>query len=313
MEEKDYGWGENFLKCMNHLESKYGDELEVAFTDIVMPPDAERVIRDYIALGYGFIIVDGAFTETASKLAPEFPDVGFLELGGLRAVIRDNYSAIHYVIPEGGYLSGIIAGSITQTNKIGFIGGYDIPDIVAIYNAYVLGALSVNPDIEATDVYIGSFADPALAKEAALSLNDAGNDVILSATDLGIVGVAEAANDRGFFVINAGSPDAKELAPDLLLSTELMGVHWDTSFVETEYLKFRAGIFGNQMYMVGLSTGHLQEAVIVYDIVPEGIGSLVQETTQGIIDHTVYIPLLTEKGAFEQYIAENGLPPYGPP
>ncbi|MHA2172851.1 MAG: BMP family ABC transporter substrate-binding protein, partial [Candidatus Kariarchaeaceae archaeon] len=250
-----------------------------------------------------------------TNLAPQFPDVNFLLVGILELDVADNVSGIHYLTSEGGYLQGIIAGMMTQNNKIGFIGGIDIPDIIAIYNAMILGAMSVNPDLEIddfSDVYLGTFADPALAKEAALTLNDAGADVIFSSCDLGVIGVAEAAIERGFYVLVAGTPEVNDLAPELVLSADPSFVHYDTKYWETEYLKQKAGIFGNQKFAVGLSTGHasFEDVLFIFDSLPNEIATLVQGIGNDIKDHVIYVPLLTQKGGAEQYLAENGLPPY---
>ena len=79
---------------------------------------------------------------------------------------------------EGTFVAGVAAGKTTKSNKIGFIGGFPIPDIVGPANALLLGAQSVNPAATCTVVFLNSWFDPAKEKEAATTLISQGCDVI---------------------------------------------------------------------------------------------------------------------------------------
>ena len=107
---------------------------------------------------------------------------------------------------------GVLAARMSETGKIGGIAGFDFPIIVSQMESYRLGAESVNPDIEVTTVYIGSFEDVATAKEAAFAQFSAGVDVIFHIADAAGIGVVQAAEEEGVWAIGWGL-DQNSIAP----------------------------------------------------------------------------------------------------
>ena len=89
-----------------------------------------------------------------------------------------NFSVFDNYIQEPAYLTGMIAGGMTKTNKIGMVGGFPIPEVNRLMNAFMAGAKETNPKVEFSVSFINSWFDPPKAKEAAFAMIDKGADVM---------------------------------------------------------------------------------------------------------------------------------------
>jgi basic membrane lipoprotein Med (substrate-binding protein (PBP1-ABC) superfamily) len=107
----------------------------------------------------------------------------------------------------------MLAGGLTESNVIGVVGGFPVPEVNRIVNAFIAGAESVNPDVDVKTTFINSWFDPAAAKEAALAQVDAGADVLFAER----FGVIEAAAENGLYAFGNMS-DQRELAPEYVVS-----------------------------------------------------------------------------------------------
>ncbi len=170
----------------------------------------------------GASVVVSTFNEVAEPIravAPNFPGTRFIQLFGdpFEPTIP-NMTTVSYDYYLGCYLSGIFAAHMSRSGKLGFIGGVAIPPIVADFNAFRAGALSVNPDITATAAFAGSFEDPAKGQEIATQMFSDGIDFIqtdAAATDFGIIA---AASEREGRLVSCLDPAQFELAPRNLIS-----------------------------------------------------------------------------------------------
>jgi basic membrane lipoprotein Med (substrate-binding protein (PBP1-ABC) superfamily) len=107
----------------------------------------------------------------------------------------------------------MLAGGLTKTGTIGVVGGYPVPEVNRLVNAFIAGAKSVNPDAKVLVSFINSWFDPAAAKEAALAQIDNGADILFAER----FGVIEAAQEKGLFAFGNMS-DQNSLAPDTVVS-----------------------------------------------------------------------------------------------
>jgi basic membrane lipoprotein Med (substrate-binding protein (PBP1-ABC) superfamily) len=107
----------------------------------------------------------------------------------------------------------MLAGGLTKSNKVGVVGGYPVPEVNRLVNAFIAGAKEVNPVVEVLVNFINSWFDPAAAKEAALAQIDAGADVLYAER----FGVIEAAEEKGLFAFGNMS-DQNEL-PEFVVSS----------------------------------------------------------------------------------------------
>jgi len=165
------------------VKKEFGDKVEITVLDnIFMPQDAERVFRELAASGNQLIFGTSFSHGTPlQKVAPRFPKVAFEHCSGI--VHTANLGTFEAKYYEGCYVAGAAGAHMSKSAKIGFIGGFPIPDIVGPANALLLGAQSVNPDITCNALFLNSWFDPGKEKEAANTLLSQGCDVICSMTD----------------------------------------------------------------------------------------------------------------------------------
>ncbi|MDG4647243.1 BMP family ABC transporter substrate-binding protein [Roseibacterium sp. SDUM158017] len=180
----DYGWTYEHDQARLAVEEAYGDAVETVFLENVPEgADAERSITQMILGGADMIFTTSfGFMDATNAVAAQFPDVYFEHATGYR---RDTpnvstYSARFY---EGRAVIGHIAGHMTESNIVGYIGSYPIPEVIRGINSAYLHAKEVNPDVEFRVVWAYTWFDPAVEADAAQALIDAGADVIMQHTD----------------------------------------------------------------------------------------------------------------------------------
>ena len=185
--------------------------IEYTFTDdIGYAGDMERVLRETAEQDQPDIIFGDAFgnEEAVRAVATDYPDIAFV-FGSGGGPAEPNFSVFDNWIHEPAYLAGMIAGSVTESNVLGVVGGYPVPEVNRIVNAFIDGAQEVNPDVEVKVTFLNSWFDPAAAKEAALAQVGAGADVLFAER----FGVIEAAQENDLVAIGNMS-DQQSLAPE---------------------------------------------------------------------------------------------------
>jgi basic membrane lipoprotein Med (substrate-binding protein (PBP1-ABC) superfamily) len=182
--------------------------------DIGYAGDMERVLREVAEQKKPDIIFGDAFgnEEAVRRVAKDYPEIAFV-FGSGGGPAEPNFSVFDNWIHEPAYLSGMLAGGLTKSNVIGVVGGYPVPEVNRIVNAFIAGAISVNPDVDVKTTFISSWFDPAAAKEAALAQIDGGADVLFAER----FGVIEAAAENELYAFGNMS-DQKDLAPENVVS-----------------------------------------------------------------------------------------------
>ena len=220
--------------------------------------DREAGLRQ-LAADPGVKVIFGVgllFSEDIATMAKEFPDkyfacIDYLEKPGEE--IPPNLSGIVFEDKQGSFLAGAIAGLVTKTNTVGFIGGMESSIIKRFEDGFIAGAKYVNPDIRVISGYIGmtgsAFTNPAKGKELALGQYAKGVDIIYQAAGLSGVGVADAALETSRFVIGTDR-NQEELAPGHVLTSITKAIDRAVFTTVEEVL---AGTFqGGKMNVLGL-------------------------------------------------------------
>jgi basic membrane protein A and related proteins len=183
-------WVSRIHKALKDAETR--GEIEYAFSESVPTSDIQRVQREYATKGYQLIVGDAFADERGfRRLAKDFPTTKFL-LGSSFPPQDNNLSVFDNYIQDCSYLTGLIAGGMAKSNVIGMVGGYAIPEVNRLMQAFMTGARETNPRVKFLVSFIGSWYDPPKAKEAALAQIDAGADVLYAER----FGVADAAKER---------------------------------------------------------------------------------------------------------------------
>jgi basic membrane protein A len=172
-------------------------EIEYVFSENVANADYERVMRQYAEGGNALVVGESFAVEAAArKVAKDYPKVSFL-MGSSGKPQDPNFSVFDNYIQEPAYLTGMIAGGVSKSGKIGMVGGYPIPEVNRLMNAFIAGAREVNPKAEFSISFINSWFDPPKAKEAAFAMIDKGADVLYAER----FGVSDAAKERKVLAI----------------------------------------------------------------------------------------------------------------
>ena len=193
----DGGWTYQHHQGAMAVQEAYGDKVEIQYQESVPEgADAERVLTQ-MALGGCNIIFTTSFgyMDPTNAVAAKFPDVKFEHATGFKRE-HPNVSTYNARFYEGRAVQGTIAGMMTKSNKIGYIGSFPIPEVMNGINAYYLAAKKVNPNVELSVVWAFTWFDPAKEADAAKALIDQGVDVIAAHTD-STAPLAEAAKTPG--------------------------------------------------------------------------------------------------------------------
>jgi simple sugar transport system substrate-binding protein len=207
----DGGWTFTHDQGRLAVEAEFGDAVETVFVESVAEgPDAERVMTQMALDGADLIFTTSfGFMDPTINVAAKFPDVKFEHATGYkRAENVSTYSARFY---EGRAVQGHIAGSMTESNIIGYIASYPIPEVIRGINAAFIHARKVNPDVEFKIIWAYTWFDPAKEADAATALIEQGADVILQHTDS--TAPHAAAQEAGNVVTFGQASDMSAYAP----------------------------------------------------------------------------------------------------
>ncbi len=170
-------------------------------------PDAERVIRQLASTGHGLIFTTSfGFMNPTLKVAKQFPNVKFEHATGYQ--VAPNVAVYNARFYEGRAVIGTMAGMMSKSGVVGYIGSFPIPEVVMGINAFTLAAQKINPAIQTKVVWVNSWHDPGKEGDAAKTLMDQGADIISQHTDSaaplqqaeqrGVFGFGQAADQSAF-------------------------------------------------------------------------------------------------------------------
>lgn len=237
-------WVSRIHKAVSAAKDR-GD-VEYVWSESVSNTDYERVMRQYAEAGHQLIIGECFAIEKACRtFAPEYPQVSFL-VGSSGKPAEPNMSVFDNYIHEPSYLTGMIAGGMTKSNVIGMVGGYPIPEVNRLMNAFMAGAQETNPKVKFLVTFIGSWFDPPKAKEAAFAQIDAGADVMYAER----FGVSDAAKERKILAIG-NVIDTQKDYPETVVASALwhMEPTIDKAIEAVKSGSFKAEDYGQYSYM----------------------------------------------------------------
>jgi basic membrane protein A and related proteins len=217
----DKGWGESSLNAARYIDQKYN--FSIATEDNVPIPDIEMTLRKYCESGYDLIIAHGfQWGEPALQVGQTYPQTKIVVFTGLIESTND-VASIFPQQQEGAFLLGALAGMMTNTSVIGFVGGEEYPNVVNIFEGYKQGAEWVNDNITVIGTYLNDWDNPARGREAAISIIRQGADFMFHVADSSGQGVIQAADESGIYALGAVQ-DQNHLAPDTVLSSFVLDV-----------------------------------------------------------------------------------------
>ncbi|NKC14167.1 MAG: BMP family ABC transporter substrate-binding protein [Gammaproteobacteria bacterium] len=223
----DVGWAFELDRGLKAIEAAFPGKVETSYVENVSEgPDAARIMNQMAARGAKMIILGSfGYMNDGLKLAKRRPDIKFIHASGYQVAKNfGNFQTRNY---ESAYLMGMASGYVTQSNTLGVVAAYAIPEVVGIINAFTMGAQSTNPEVNVKVVWLNAWFNPTKAQESARSLIAQQADVIFSLYQ-DTPSVVTVGEQEGVFVINTSS-DMKKYAPNHLLGS--MTISWGKYFV----------------------------------------------------------------------------------
>ena len=276
----DQGWNQTAYEGTQKACEKYGYEL--AYTENVEVADISAAFADYASAGYDVVIGHGyEFGDPALEVAETYPDTKFICTEADASA--DNVASYVMACEQTAYVEGIIAASMTESDKLGVIGPIPGDSLVKIINGYEDGAKSVNPDIEVQTAWTNSFVDTQLAQEAAKAMIDNGVDVIKHCANACGNGAMAAAVDAGIWC-QGDSYDQSSLAPDNILDSALYNLD---VVLDTALGSIADGSFEGEVYNLGMADGAVE--VLLSDNLPEDVKATAQDAIDKIVSGEIEV------------------------
>jgi basic membrane protein A len=256
-------WVSRIHKALNAAKDR--GEITYKWSENTANTDYERVMRQFSTEGSDLIVGESFAVERASRsVAADFPKIAYL-MGSSFGPSKPNFSVFDNFIHEPSYLTGMIAGKSTKSNVIGMVGGYAIPEVNRLMNAFMEGALSVNPDVKFFVTFINSWYDPPKAKESAFAMVDKKADILYAER----FGVSDAAKERGVKAIGNVIDTANQYAGVILASALWhMEPTIDRAIKAVIEGKFEPADYGPYSYMAhGGASFAVDEKLVAKDVI----------------------------------------------
>jgi len=277
----DAGWTWAHDQGRQWAENETG--AETAFVESVPEGTADfgNYARDFIDQGFNLIVgTSFGYMDDMEALAAEYPDVVFDHVSGYKANFS-NFGNTFGRMYEPRYLSGMVAGSATTTNHLGYVAAFPIPEVIRGINAFTLGVREVNPDAIVEVVWTSTWFDPVVEGDSAQALLDKGADVIAMHQDSTAAGEkAEAAGARWV----SYNSDMSAFAPNAYLTAPVW--NWGPRYVEL-IEQTEAGTYEGGYYWGSMADGIVDLAPIADDV-DDSVKSAVAERKQQILDGTFH-------------------------
>ena len=239
-------WVSRIHKAANAAKDR-GD-IEYVATENVSNTDYERVMREYAEAGNKLILGEVFGVEDAARaVARDYPETAFLMGSSFKPdEAVPNFAPFDNYIQDASYLSGIIAGAMTKSKNIGMVGGFPIPEVNRLMNAFMAGVKESAPDAKFQVAFIGSWFDPPKAKETAFAQIDAGADLLYAER----FGVSDAAKERKVLAVG-NVIDTQADYPETVVASALWHFEptLDKAIAEVKAGSFKAADYGVYSFM----------------------------------------------------------------
>jgi basic membrane lipoprotein Med (substrate-binding protein (PBP1-ABC) superfamily) len=266
---------------------------ETSFIETASEADYAKNIDTTLAGNPNVIVTVGFLLATDTLAAAEAnTEVDFIGIDQFQETYPENYVGVLFREDQGGYLAGVMAGLLTESNVIGVVGGReDVPPVVRFVNAYETGAKSVNPDVTVLKTYNESFTDPSKGASDAQQMIGDGADVIfgaggktgsggvVAATDQGLWGIG-VDQDEYFTTYQGGDAEGAEfLATSAVKRVDLAVFNNIVAVLDGS---FAGGIYTLEAANDGITYAPFHDADI-----PDDVATQLEEVRQGLADGSI--------------------------
>jgi basic membrane protein A len=287
----DLAFSQSMYDALLAIQEDMGgpEKMELVYSEnMFVVDDAAAAIRDYASQGYDLVIAHGSqYGSSLKEIAPDFEETAFAHGTTVDTFVDEginNVFAYEAASHEGGYVSGVMAGMLTESNIVGVVGPIETGDAKLYIDGFVDGVKAANSEAQVNVNYIGSFSDVAMAAEAANTHIKAGADVLSGTAQMvvGAIGAAEE-NDVLWFGTQASQTS---LAPDIVVANQI----YDWTVVLNEIIDLMGqGTYGGKAYVITLENkGQVMEFNPDFDL-PDDVKAEAEEAIEGIIDGSITI------------------------
>lgn len=258
----DFAWSQSMYDSLVAVQNEMGEEnFQFVYSEnMFVVADAAAAIRDYASEGYDLVIAHGSqYGASLVDIAPDFPNTSFV-WGSTVNVFTDqgitNVFAYETTAEESGYVQGVLAAKLSQSNIFGVVGPIETGDAKRYTAGFKAGVLATKPDAKVNITWIGSYSDVALASEAAQTHINAGADVLTGTAQM-VVGAIGVAQQRGALWFGY-DVDQSALAPQTVVSSVV--VDWVVA-LKPMIEMIKKGERGGTIFTLTLANGGLKIVV----------------------------------------------------
>ena len=289
----DLAFSQSMYEALVEIQGDMGGEeqMELVYSEnMFVVDDAAAAIRDYASQGYDLIIAHGSqYGSSLKEIAPDFTETAFAHGTTVDTFVDEginNVFAYEAASQEGGYVNGVMAAMLTESNIIGVVGPIETGDAKLYIDGFKAGVEATNPDAQVNSNYIGSCSDVALASEAASTHISAGADALTGTAQM-VVGAIGKAEENGVLWFGTQASQTS-LAPSVVVANQI----YDWTVVLNDIIaKMDEGVYGGTAYVINLENdGEVMEFNPDFDL-PADVQQAAEDTIQGIIDGSITIPI----------------------
>ena len=268
------------------MQAKEELPVEVIYVEPADIAEMEEHQRSYAELGLDLVIVIGFIHQSAlTEVSADYPDIHFAIVDDV--VDNPNVTSLLFEEHEGSFLVGVVAGMMTKSNIVGFVGGMEVPLIRKFQVGFEEGVKWANPDAQVLVNYAGAFDAPGRGRELAISQYERGADIIYHAAGGTGSGVIDAAASHDFYAIGVDS-DQDYMAPGKVLTSMIKRV--DMAVYEVIKAAVEGTLEGGT-WTFGVADGGVGTSEFTYtrDIIPQEVFDKVEEAKQKIISGEIVV------------------------
>lgn len=242
----DNGWSALAYSSLKKVEAM---GLETAYRENVSQSDMVEAFRAYATQGYAIIFAHGfQFGDAAKEVAKQFPQIKFVVTSSTISQ-EPNLASIYVPGAQAGFVAGVVAGAVTKSGKVAYIGGMDIPAIKEPALGFESGVKYVNPKAEVNISFIGTWEDVAKGKEMALALINKGYDVVLGNANQATLGVLQAAVEKNVLAVGYVTDQSRSY-PNTVVASSFLYYPLEMVVKEVQKNNFKA-----QNYRASINEG----------------------------------------------------------
>ena len=295
----DESFNQSAWKGLQKVKDEYGDKVDVKYLESKQDADYTPNVETFVDEGVDLIIGVGYKLKPAiQEAAKNYPDNKFAIVD--EVVDAPNVDSLIFEDNVSSYLTGLIAGRMTKTGKVGFIGGMESEVISKFEYGFKAGVLDSNPDAKISTQYTNSYTDAALGKSIANQMHSDGVDVIFTAAGACGTGAIEAAKENNKMAIGVDQ-DQNSLAPKNVITSAMKNI--DVAVFDISKTLIDGKYEGGKTIVNTLATGGVGIAPTTKDNVPEEVLTYVNDQSEKIKSGDIKVP--ANKVEFEKAYPEN--------